>query len=256
MPTARRLFSPDGRLLALPALVVLVLAVACSEGPPPLERARQASDDGDRARAIGFYQQHLETQPDDFDARLEYTLLLGESWAVAGGDRNAILDNLDQLHVADPGNMRVRELFAMMLVREAQAALEGGRTDDAEALYLHAIDVHPDVGTASYHLGVLYAESGRPEEAFESWVVAALKRPPIPDLYLRLGRSYLGQGELDRAINTLELVAELRGTSTYLMPEAYCSLAQAHWLRGDEPSAREHLNLSSDECNVDGLARE
>lgn len=232
-----------------------VLAAGCGEGVTPLERARQAADDNDRARAIGFYQQHLGSQPEDFEARLEYTLLLGESWALDGGDRQPILDNLALLHEADPGNLRVRELFAMMLVREGQAAIEAGNPSDAEAYYLAALDVHPDVGTASYHLGVLYEQQGRLDEAFEAWIVAALKRPPIPDLYLRLGRAYLERGEVDRAINTLELVPELRGISTYLIPEAYCAMAEAHLRRGDEPAAQEHLNRAGDECVIEGLAR-
>jgi tetratricopeptide (TPR) repeat protein len=143
----------------------------------------------------------------------------------------------------------------MMLVREGQAAVDAGRQGEAEAYYLEALDVHPDVGTASYHLGILYDEQGRSDEAFEAWIVAALKRPPIPDLYLRLGRAYLDRDEVDRAINTLELVPELRGISTYLIPAAYCGLAEAYFRRGDEPSAREHLNRAGDECLVEGLAR-
>ena len=254
MTKMRRSSVPErcGRPLAL---VLLLAVAACAEGPSALERARQAADDSDRVRAIGFYQQHLESAPEDFDARLEYTLLLGESWALDGGDRQPILDNLEILYAADAGNQRVRELYAMMLIREGQASVDAGRLDEAQGFYESAIDVHPDVGTASYHLGVLHAEQGRPEEAFENWVVAALKRPPIPDLYLRLGRAYLEHGDLDRAINTLELVAELRGISTYLLPEASCALARAHLARGDEPAAREHLNRASDECLIDGLAR-
>jgi len=237
-------------------LLSLVLAVgACAEGPSALERARQNAEDGDRVRAIGFYQQHLESAPEDFDARLEYTLLLGESWALKGGDRQPILENLEILHTADAANQRVRELYAMMLIREGQASVESGRLDEAERLYESAIDVHPDVGTASYHLGVLLADRGRSDEAFRNWVVAAVKRPPIPDLYLRLGRAYLERGDADRAINTLELVAELRGISTYLLPQAACALARAYLARGDEPAAREHLNRAGNECLIDGLAR-
>lgn len=246
---------PARTAAAVVVAMLVLLVAACGEGATALERARQAADDSDRGRAIGFYQQHLSDQPDDFEARLEYTLLLGEAWALEGGDRQPILDNLALLHEADPGNLRVRELFAMMLVREGQAAIETGNPAEAEAYYLAALDVHPDVGTASYHLGVLYDEQGRSDEAFEAWIVAALKRPPIPDLYLRLGRAYLARDEVDRAINTLELVPELQGISTYLIPQAYCSLAEAHLRRGDEPAAREHLNRAGDECLIEGLTR-
>jgi len=238
------------RVASLAAMAVLLAgAAACGKAPTDLEQAREAADDGDRVRAIGFYQRHLEEAPDDFDSRLEYTLLLGEEWAFSGGDRRPILENLEMLHAADPGNLRVRELLAMMLVREGQAAASARRFEDAESYYLQAIDVQPDVGTASYHLGVLYADWDRPEEAFESWVAAAFKRPPIPDLYLRLGIEYTRRGDLDRAINTLELVEELRGTSTYLIPRAHCALAQAFSRRGDAERVQEHLLDATPDCD-------
>ncbi len=237
-------------------IVAAVVAVSgCSEGPTDLQLARGAADDGDRPRAVAYYQRHLEATPDDFDARLEYTLLLGEIWAFQGGDPDPILHNLDLLFQADPANLRVREYFAMMLVRQAQAAMESNRWDEAEAFLLHAIDVHPDVGTANYHLGVVYAETDRSEEAFSAWVAAALKRPQIPDLYLRLGREYLERDALDRAVSTLLLVDELRGVSTYLLPEANCSLALAYQQRGDTDEAQERYERAGSDCEVAGLSR-
>lgn len=230
-----------------------IVVAACGSAPSDLESARTAADDGDRARAIGLYQRHLEGAPDDFDARLEYTLLLGEEWAYRGGDRAPILENLERLYEAQPDNLRVKELLAMMLVREGQAAASADRPEDAERYYLRAIDVHPDVGTGYYHLGVLYERQQRPNDAFQAYVAAAIKRPPIPDLYLRLGFAYLERGDLDRAINTLELMEDLRGTSTYLLPRMHCGLARAYLQRGERDVAREHLERADDECVVPGL---
>lgn len=249
MSSRRRSCSPELGM----GLLVAVLAVGCAASPSDLEQARAAAEDGDRARAIGLYQRHLEGATEDYDARLEYTLLLGEAWAYSGGDRGPILENLEILYGVDPGNVRVRELLAMMLVREAQASSAARRFEDAEAQYLRAIDVQPDVGTASYHLGNLYDEWQRPDDAFVAWVAAALKRPPIPDLYLRLGDAYLQRGDLDRAINTLELVEQLRGTSTYLLPRANCSLARAFVARGDLPNARERAARAGTDCRIEGL---
>jgi len=243
------------RLADVAVAVVAVLAVACSDGRTDLELARDAADYNDRARAIGFYQRHLVDHPGDFDARLEYTLLLGETWAFQGGDPEPILDNLEILFVEEPGNLRIKELFAMMLVRQGQAAAEARRYGEAEAFYLRAADVHPDVGTASYHLGVLYEAQDRQDDAFIAWVAAALKRPPIPDLYLRLGRAYLERGQVDRAVNTLLLVEELRGTSTYLIPEANCALARAYLERGDMAAAQPRYEAANDECQITGLER-
>ena len=137
-------------------LFAAVLAVACGEDRSALELAREAADDRDRARAIGFYQRHLEQFGDDFEARLEYTLLLGEAWAFRGGDSAPILESLERLHEEQPDNLRVKELYAMMLVREGQAAGSARRFEDAERYYQQALEVHPDVGTPYYHLGAMY----------------------------------------------------------------------------------------------------
>lgn len=250
MTRSTRLSKRPARALLL---ALALLAAACGQAPSALESARDAADEGDRTRAIGLYQQYLESSPEDFDARLEYTLLLGEEWAYRGGDRAPIVENLERLYAAQPDNLRVKELLAMMLVREGQASAEARRFEDAERLYRRAIDVHPDVGTSHYHLGVLYADQNRSEDAFEAYVAAAIKRPPIPDLYLRLGLAYLDRGDLDRAINTLELVEELRGTSTYLLPRMHCGLARAYVARGEPEVAQEHLRRAHDDCSVPGL---
>ncbi|MFW6198224.1 MAG: tetratricopeptide repeat protein, partial [Acidobacteriota bacterium] len=117
-------------------------------------------------------------------------------------------------------------------------------------VYQRAIEVHPDVGTAHYWLGRLYERRGRSNDAFRQYVAAAVKRPPLPDLYLRLGRAYLERADVDRAINTLELVAELRGMSTYLLPDMHCELARAYQRRGEADLVREHLESASEDCTV------
>lgn len=230
------------------------LAAACGVSPSALELARAAGEERDRPRAIGLYQRYLEERPDDFDVRLEYTLLLGEEWAYRGGDREPIVENLARLHAARPDNARVKELLGMMLVGQGQAALAARRFEEAEGRYLRAIDVNPDVGTPSYHLGVLYEEWGRPDDAFASYVAAAQKRPPIPDLYLRLGLQYLEHGDADRAISTLGLVEQLRSTSSYLIPRMHCALAEAYRRRGDLEQAREHLDSAPADCVIPGLS--
>ena len=230
------------------AVGTLLMNSACLFAPGELEQARKAADLRDRPRAIDIYTRYLNSNPNDFDVRLEFTLLLGENWAIEGGDRSPILENLELLYASRPDNRRVRELFGAMLVREGQAAAASRRYEEGEKLFLLAADVNPDVGTAYYHLGALYAEWNRPQDAFEQYVVAARKRPPIPDLYLRLGRAYLERGEQDRAINTLGLVLALRGTSTYLVPQARCELARAHNQRGDRQLALDYLERAGDSC--------
>ncbi len=236
------------RLWAGSALVTLVALAGC-EATDTLELARIAVDERDRVRALALYQRHLDTNSNDFDARLEYTLLLGEHWAFKGGDRGPILENLELLYEDQPDNEKIRGFYSTMLIREGQADVEAQRYEDAERTYDLAIDVHPDVGTAHYWQAVLNADNlRRPDVAFEHLVAAAAKRPPIPDLYLRLGDAYLERGDVDRSINTLELVERLSGTSTYLIPRMHCSLARAFRRRGDPSAARMHAELASDDC--------
>lgn len=236
---------------ACAVFVVAAVAAGCSNDPEDvLEAARRAGRDGDDARAIGLYQQYLEGRPDDFEVLKEYTITLGERWAFDGGDRRPIIDNLDRLYEMRPSDQDVQGLLSLMLIREAQAAVEAGRFEEGEAVLLRAIAVNPESGAAQYHLGMLYEESGDAQQAFAQYRAAAAKRPQIPDLYLRLGQAYLRRDDPDRAITTLSLVVELSGVSTYLLPEAYCGLAQAYGARDMEAEAQEALAQAGDGCEV------
>lgn len=235
------------------ACTMLLATLACGGEPSPLVRARDAAADGDRVRAIAHYREYLEEHPDDYDVRKEYAITLGEHWAYTGGDRRPVLDELERLYQQRPGDAQVQDLLSLMLVREGQAAVDTRRYEDAEALYERAVAVNPDAGTADYNLGVLYDEWGRPEEAFRRYRSAAEKRPPIPDLYLRLGRAQLQRGDPEAAVHSLEMVLELQGTSTYLIPQARCALARAHAAEGRLDEAERHLQGASADCEVPGL---
>ena len=228
-------------------------AVGCGGAGEPLEEARRAIEYGDSARAIGLYQEYLEEQPDDYLVLKEYTLTLGERWAYQGGDRRPIIENLGKLYEQRPSDRQVQRLLAVMLVAEGQAATESLRYEEAEAVYRRAIAVNPESGQSQYHLGLLYEDWQRPDEAFAQYRAAAAKRPQIPDLYLRLGRAYLQRDDPDRAITTLGLVLELAGVSTYLIPEAHCSLAQAYARKEMSTDAQEHLERAAEGCDVTGL---
>lgn len=248
--------SPGTRVALRAAAACAILAIAavaagCSSDPEAvLEAARRASRDGDDARAIGLYQEYLEGRPDDFEVLKEYTITLGERWAFDGGDRRPIIDNLDRLYELRPSDQDVQGLLSLMLIREAQAAVEAGRFEEGETVLRRAIAVNPESGKAQYDLGILYEESGDAERAFAQYRAAAAKRPQIPDLYLRLGRAYLSRDDPDRAITTLALVVELSGVSTYLLPEAYCELARAYRARDMPAEAQEALELAGDDCGV------
>ena len=216
----------------------------------PLEAARRAVRDSDTARAVGLYQRYLEDHPDDFEVLKEYTLTLGERWAFEGGDRRPIIENLERLYEMRPSDQDVQGLLSVMLVREGQAAGEAQRFEEAEAAFRQAIAANPESGAAQYHLGVLYADRDDTDQAYAQYRAAAAKRPPIPDLYLRLGNAYFDRGDLDRAITTLGLVIELSGVSTYLVPQAHCSLARAYSGKGMATEAAEHLEEAGDDCEI------
>lgn len=235
-------------------LVVLVVGTAaCADSEASLlAAARRASRDGDSERAVGFYQEYLEEHPDDYDALKDYTLTLGERWAYVGGDRAPIIENLERLYELRPSDQNVQGLLSVMLVREGQAAAEAERFEEAEEVYRRAVAVNPEAGAAQYHLGMLYEQQGAADPAFAQYRAAAAKRPQIPDLYLRLGRAYSSRGDFDRAIATLGLVVELSGVSTYLLPEAHCSIAQAYHSKGMAEEAATALKRAADDCVLGG----
>lgn len=233
-------------------VVAVVAATAACGGSSgdPLENARRASRDGDDARAVGFFQEYLAEHPDDYDVLKEYTLTLGERWAYDGGDRAPIIENLQRLYEMRPSDQQIQGLLSAMLVREGQAGVESLRFEEAEASYRQAIAVNPESGAAQYHLGLLYEAREDDEAAMSQYRSAAAKRPQIPDLYLRLGRAYLTRDDVDRAIPTLSLVLELAGISTYLVPEAHCSLAQAYARKDMDAEAQDHLEQAVEECSL------
>lgn len=245
----------DLRRAAAVAAIFLAAFFAAGCGDPEagsLEAARRAAKDGDAARAVGLYQQYLEQRPDDFDALKEYTLTLGERWAYDGGDRAPIIENLEKLYEMRPADQGVQGLLSLMLIREGQAAAEAGRYEEAETVLRRAVAVNPASGAAQYQLGMMYDRQLEPDQAFAQYRAAAAKRPQIPDLYLRLGRAYLERDDADRAITTLGLVFELSGVSTYLLPEAECSLAQAYAAKGMDEEAQQALERATDTCVIGG----
>jgi len=241
-----------GRVVAALLCTVLLTGsgAGCTGDSNPLETAREAEEGGDRIEAIAAYQRYLDDNPDDYAVLKEYTLTLGEQWASRGGDREPIIENLQRLYERRPGDSQVQGLLAVMLVREGQAAADNARYEAAERAYRRAIAVNPESGAPQYHLGKLYEDTGRPEDAFAQYRAAALKRPPIPDLYVELGRAWLDHDDPDRAITALGLVLELRGVSTYLVPRAHCLLAEAYLEKDDTSEALEHLDRAGSECPV------
>lgn len=237
-------------LLTFGALGLAVAGIACVGSSDPLESAREAEEAGDFARAIAAYQRYLDDHPDDYAVLKQYTLTLGEQWATHGGDRGPLLENLERLYERRPADSQVQGLLAVMLVRDGQAAAENERYEAAESAFRRAIAVNPESGAPQYHLGKLYEERGRHEEAFAQYRAAALKRPPIPDLYLELGRAWLAADDPDRAITALGLVLELRGMSTYLVPRAHCLMAEAYLAKGDSSEALQHLDVAGPNCQA------
>ncbi len=241
------------RKIASWVVAVVAATSACGgSSDDPLQKARRAARDGDSVRAVGFFQEYLAVHPDDYEVLKEYTLTLGERWAYDGGDRTPIIQNLQQLYEMRPSDQQIQGLLSAMLVREGQAAAESLRFEEAEAVYRRAIAVNPESGAAQYHLGLLYEQQENADEALSQYRSAAAKRPQIPDLYLRLGRAYLTRGDLDRAIPTLSLVLELAGISTYLLPEAHCSLAQAYTRKNMDAEAQDHLQEAVEGCEPAG----
>ena len=80
------------------------------------------------------------------------------------------------------------------LARQATAAREEGKAQDAIRFYEGALQLHPDWTDGSWYLGTLYADAGRYSEA-----IPAFQKVTTVDAKLGPAWAYLGLCEIGRA---------------------------------------------------------
>jgi protein O-mannosyl-transferase len=83
---------------------------------------------------------------------------------------------------------------------------------DSATLWRHAVDVTTDNAYASYNLGVVLVEAGRPDEGIVQLEEALRIQPDYADVHIDLGNALRNRGALDEAIEQFAIVVKLRPT--------------------------------------------
>ncbi|MGA2508464.1 MAG: tetratricopeptide repeat protein [Chitinispirillaceae bacterium] len=103
-----------------------------------------------------------------------------------------------------------------------------GRTDEAKAHYLKAVELNPNNAYAHINLGTLFADKGRTDEAMAHYLKAVELAPNDADAHNNLGAMLAKMGRTDEAIAHYQKALEIN-------PEeigALTNLAFALWQKG------------------------
>lgn len=130
------------------------------------------TDLGELDGAVSAYQQMIEIKP----GPLAYARAATMRWL--HGDTQSALDAMDMALSA--GSARNAEQYAWMLAKRADYALRLGRTDDAHATLVSALDVVPEYAPALLALGRLALSAGELDSAVE-YLSAAVRKNPQPE---------------------------------------------------------------------------
>ena len=166
--------------------------------PPPAAAVEFAKREGKErpAEARAHLQKALALAPGNFPALEAMTLLdLRENQVAAALAR---LDKLVESQLAGPN----------VLLLRAQLLRGSGQLDRAEADALRAFEADPDLEDAVSILYSIYRDQGKVTEARRSFEEADSVGVLHSGARVLLGRLYLAEGELDKALATYEKVIE------------------------------------------------
>ncbi|AGZ54452.1 tetratricopeptide repeat protein [Mycobacterium kansasii] len=105
---------------------------------------------------------------------------------------------------------KAAEIRTHDLVRQALAAHQQGRSDDARATCEEALRIEPRQFDAMHVLGVIARQSGQPERALELISQAIEIYPKDPAFYLNLGKTHQDLGNSTAAIAAFESALQLK----------------------------------------------
>jgi Flp pilus assembly protein TadD len=86
----------------------------------------------------------------------------------------------------------------------ALADLHEGRKAEAEKGFLALAKAHPELGGPHANLGIIYRETGRPEQAIAELELATRCNPQQPVFWNQLGIAYRQQGQFAKARDAYE----------------------------------------------------
>ncbi|MEW6181058.1 MAG: tetratricopeptide repeat protein, partial [Chloroflexota bacterium] len=189
----------------------------------------RAFERGDWARAVEYFQQAVETDPDSPD--LYYWL--GEAHR-RSGQIAAAVDAYNQA-------IRTSPTFAPAFLGRARAALAASTPNPAEARkdLQTALSLDPNLAEAYLELALLDLSEERYPAALENLQTAAGLLPQSPLVYLYRARILLAQGDAEAALADARLASQLDVT---LLP-AYLTLGEALQANGFFVESLEPLEI-------------
>jgi tetratricopeptide (TPR) repeat protein len=203
-------YAPKGITLTLPnesdrlPSIDVQLEKAAPAGPGPELAAAAAAADaaykaGRWAEARAEYEKVLGSKP-ELTALIEQQI--GFTY-IQEKDFDKAVEHLDKAVAADPQNQKLRAIAA-------QAALEGGKTDDAKRLLATLDESAIDSPDVFFNMGVNFLNAGAVPDAILYFGKALKLDPSYVDAYYRRALGYLGQGQTAEAKADFQKVIELQ----------------------------------------------
>ena len=120
-----------------------------------------------------------------------------------------------------------------------------GEIEEAERYFSRALEENPNLVGAHNNLGIILEEQGRSEEAFQHFRQAVELDPRLPAAHTNLGRALARQGKLEEAVGHFEISLRIDSHQ----PNVYSNLGAALDLQGRSQEAvdnyRRALELDS-----------
>jgi tetratricopeptide (TPR) repeat protein len=159
---------------------------------------------GDRQQGIRLLERGLRAE--SIDPHTKYELLYHSASAVA---------EYDEFEAAEFYQQALQQPIAPKLkigaLNNFAAILEqGGRLDEAQALYEQVIEHAPDLALAHCNLGLVLSGKKQLPAAIAAYKTAIALKPDYADAHQSLGAAYLKNGEVDRSMAAFRRAIDLR----------------------------------------------
>jgi tetratricopeptide (TPR) repeat protein len=204
-------------------------------------KGRLALQSGKTEEAITVLERAIAADP----SWAESYVLLAQAYGRAGRDEDSrklallarAIQKQDQVGPPDRVFQAVveRGVSVRWLIRRGQAAAQGGRLEDADALFRQAIAADPTVAAAYLGLGVTMQNSGDLAGAIGQYRLALEQDPENVEAMADLGQALSRDGHADEAVSVLQEALRLAPGH----PGVSLNLGAAHLERGEGEPALE-----------------
>ena len=144
-----------------------------------------------------------KTPPPDTAAEINNKVRLAQGFLRAGRPAQARIA-MEEAIKMDPKNAGLQNFYGQIL-------FVSGRYDEAEVVFDRALELNAELSDAYNNRGALYAETGRPAKAEQSYLEALKDRSyPTPQkVYFNVGDLYASQGRDEEAVQMFRRAVEI-----------------------------------------------